>query len=130
MAQERMQIGELANRAGVSHRTIHYYERIGLLSPAEREGTGYRYYDELSLKRLHKIAQLKKLGLTLDEIVEVIDLYFTDATGAKGKTKVLEILRRHLAETDARLGELAAFREELVDNIAAMEARLAEAERG
>lgn len=46
-----MQIGELSERAKVSHRTIHYYERLGLVKPAEREGVGYRYYDEVSVKR-------------------------------------------------------------------------------
>lgn len=50
-----MRIGELAERAGVSHRTIHYYEGLGLLQPAEREGVGYRYYDETSLRRINKI---------------------------------------------------------------------------
>lgn len=123
----RLQIGELAVLAGVTHRTIHYYERLGLLRPAEREGGGYRYYDELSLKRLNKIAALKKLGLSLDEIAVVIDLYFADATGVKGKERVLEILKRHLAETETRLVELAAFREEIKANIARMERLIAEA---
>lgn len=83
-----MQIGELSERAGVSHRTIHYYERLGLVKPAEREGTGYRYYDEVAVKRLEKIAALKRLGLSLDEIAAVIDLYFEDAGGIKGKERV------------------------------------------
>ena len=125
-----MQIGELANRAGVSHRTIHYYERLGLLKPAEREGAGYRYYDELSLRRLEKIAALKRLGLSLDEIRDVIDLYFEDATGVRGKERALEILRQHLRETDSRLSELGVFREELTANIARVEELLAQARRG
>lgn len=83
-----MQIGELSERAGVSHRTIHYYERLGLVKPAEREGTGYRYYDEVAVKRLEKIAALKRLGLSLDEIAAVIDLYSEDASGIKGKERV------------------------------------------
>lgn len=41
---EYMRIGELARRAGVSHRTIHYYEAEGLLSPTERATSGHRYY--------------------------------------------------------------------------------------
>jgi MerR family copper efflux transcriptional regulator len=72
----------------LSHRTIHYYERLGLVKPAEREGTGYRYYDEVAVKRLEKIAALKRLGLSLDEIAAVIDLYFEDASGIKGKERV------------------------------------------
>ncbi|MCG6207463.1 MerR family transcriptional regulator [Rhodopseudomonas sp. HC1] len=115
-----MQIGELSERAGVSHRTIHYYERIGLVKPAEREGAGYRYYDEIALKRLEKIAALKKLGLSLDDISAVIDLYFEDATGIKGKEKVLEILQTQLAKADAQLAELSAFKTDLEASIARM----------
>ncbi|WP_282572036.1 MerR family transcriptional regulator [Roseomonas acroporae] len=121
-----MQIGELAERAGVSHRTIHYYERLGLLAPAARQGGGYRYYDETALKRLEKIAALKRLGLDLGEIAQVIDLYFVDPIGLRGKEKVLEILERHQAETTARLRELGRFREELDANIARMRRLIAE----
>jgi MerR family copper efflux transcriptional regulator len=116
----RLQIGELAGRAGVSHRTIHYYERIGLMAPAEREGAGYRYYDEQSLKRLEKIAVLKQLGLSLDEIASVIDLYFTDPSGIKGKEKVLSILEEQLAKTNTQLDELTAFKSDLETNIERM----------
>jgi DNA-binding transcriptional MerR regulator len=122
-----MQIGELAKRANVSHRTIHYYERIGLMKPAEREGTGYRYYDETSYQRLEKIAALKRLGLSLDEISEVIDLYFEDTSGIKGKKKVLEILEAQLAKTDTQLAELTTFRRDLLDNIARMKSLIDQA---
>lgn len=122
-----MQIGELSERAGVSHRTIHYYERLGLVKPAEREGAGYRYYDETALKRLEKIAALKRLGLSLEEIAAVIDLYFEDATGIRGKEKVLEILESQLARADAQIGELQAFRRDLIANIARMQDLIAEA---
>lgn len=123
----RMQIGELAQRANVSHRTIHYYERIGLMKPADREGAGYRYYDETAYQRLEKIAALKRLGLSLDEIAAVIDLYFEDASGIKGKEKVLEILETQLAKTDTQLAELTGFRRDLEDNIARMKSLIDQA---
>lgn len=122
-----MQIGELSERAGVSHRTIHYYERLGLVKPAEREGAGYRYYDETALKRLEKIAALKRLGLSLDEIAAVIDLYFEDASGIKDKEKVLEILQTQLTRANAQLDELTTFKRDLETNIARMLALIAEA---
>jgi MerR family copper efflux transcriptional regulator len=53
-----------------------------------------------AVARLRKIGQLKKLGLSRDEIGEVIDLYFMDPSGVQPKQKVLSILRSHLAETD------------------------------
>ncbi|EEF22411.1 MULTISPECIES: MerR family transcriptional regulator [Phyllobacteriaceae] len=124
-----MQIGELSERAGVSHRTIHYYERLGLVKPTEREGAGYRYYDEIAVKRLEKIAALKRLGLSLDEIAAVIDLYFEDASGIKGKEKVLEILQTQLKRANAQLHELTAFKQDLENNIARMHALIAEAKR-
>lgn len=122
-----MQIGELAQRANVSHRTIHYYERIGLMKPAEREGAGYRYYDETAYQRLEKIAALKRLGLSLDEIAAVIDLYFEDASGIKGKEKVLEILEAQLAKTDTQLAELTGFRRDLENNIVRMKSLIDQA---
>lgn len=123
-----MQIGELAEQAGVSNRTIHYYEQMGLIQPAEREGTGYRYYDEQSLKRLRIIAALKKLGLSLDEIGQVIDLYFEDTSGIKGKQEVVGILEKHLAEVNQRFAELQQLRDDLIANIAKIKAYIAVAE--
>ncbi|WP_043616863.1 MerR family transcriptional regulator [Ensifer sp. ZNC0028] len=122
-----MQIGELSERAGVSHRTIHYYERLGLVKPAEREGTGYRYYDDTAAKRLEKIAALKRLGLSLDEIAAVIDLYFEDASGIRGKERVLEILQAQLDKTNAQLDELSTFKRDLENNITRMHGLIAEA---
>ena len=122
-----MQIGELSERAGVSHRTIHYYERLGLVKPAEREGAGYRYYDDTAAKRLEKIAALKRLGLSLDEIAAVIDLYFEDTSGIRGKERVLEILQAQLDKTNAQLDELSAFKRDLENNIARMHGLISEA---
>ncbi|WP_207464538.1 MULTISPECIES: MerR family transcriptional regulator [Achromobacter] len=122
-----LQIGELAQRTGASHRTIHYYERLGLLRPVEREGAGYRYYNDEAVQRLEKIAALKKLGLSLDEIAQVIDLYFQDASGIKGKEQVLKILQAQLQSTRERLGELRSFEKDLQANIVRMEGLIAEA---
>lgn len=113
-----MRIGELASKAGVTPRTIRYYENLGLLTPSEREGGGFRYYTELELAKLRKIDVLKSLGLSLEEIGSVINLYFEDPTGLRGKQKVLGILKTHLKETDEKLEALAQFRSELQANIA------------
>ena len=125
---ERMRIGDLTQRAGVTQRTIRYYESIGLLPPGEREGHGQHYYSEETLARLRKIDQLKKLGLSLDEIRDVIDLYFTDPSGIQPKQKVLAILRQHLAETDQKIGALLQFRADLQANIERFERFLKERE--
>ena len=117
MIKHKMRIGELADQAGVTTRTIRYYEGLGLLGPSEREGQGFRYYTETELTRLKKIDVLKQLGLTLEEIGEVIPLYCEDPTGLLGKRRVLEILEAQLAETDEKIEALQRFRSEIQMNI-------------
>lgn len=125
---QRLRIGELAEQAGVTQRTIRYYESMELIPPGEREGSGYHYYSEEMLARLRKIDQLKKLGLSLEEIRDVIDLYFTDPSGIQPKQKVLAILRKHLAETNKKMGELSKFQAELQFNIERFERFLEQAQ--
>lgn len=62
-----LKIGEMARRAGVSVRTLHYYEEIGLLDP-KRSDSGHRLYDRVSVERLQQIRSLQQLGLSLSEI--------------------------------------------------------------
>jgi DNA-binding transcriptional MerR regulator len=112
-----MRIGEFAQRAGVTPRTVRYYESLGLLGPSQREGSGFRYYTDVELARLQKINSLKDLGLSLEEIALVIPLYFEDPTGLRGKRKVLEILKAHLQETETKLNALEQFRSDLKANI-------------
>jgi DNA-binding transcriptional MerR regulator len=104
-----MRIGELAERVGVTPRTIRYYESLGLLGPSEREGSGFRYYTEVELGRLQKINALKELGLNLEEIAIVIPLYYEDPSGMRGKRRILEILKTHLQETEEKIGALQQF---------------------
>ena len=115
--KQLMRIGDLTEQAGVTQRTVRYYESIGLLPSAEREGHGHHYYTEETLARLRKIDQLKHLGLSLEEIRDVIDLYFTDPSGIQPKQKVLAILKKQLAEADRKIGDLQQFRADLQANI-------------
>ena len=112
-----MRIGELARLGNVTPRTVRYYESLGLVPPGEREGAGQHRYPEQTVAWLQKIDQLKALGLSLDEIGKVIHLYFNDPTGKRAKTKVLEMLRSHLAETDRQMVSLRQFRAELMEHI-------------
>jgi MerR family copper efflux transcriptional regulator len=88
-----------------------------LLGPSEREGQGFRYYTETELTRLRKIDVLKQLGLSLEEIGEVIPLYCEDPTGLRGKRRVLEILTAQLHEMDEKIAALQRFRAETQTNI-------------
>jgi MerR family transcriptional regulator, copper efflux regulator len=112
-----MRIGEFAKQAGVTSRTVRYYESLGLLKPNEREGAGFRYYTDVELARLQKINALKELGLSLEEIASVAPLYFEDVTMLQGKRKIVEILKAHLQETEDKLMGLEQFRSELKANI-------------
>lgn len=112
-----LHIGELANRLGLTTRTLRHYEELGILSPSERSASGYRLYDDHIVARLHRVNALKKLGLSLEEIAEVIDVYDADPSGVTGRREVLTILQRQLANTDRKISALRAFRRVLTRNI-------------
>ncbi|MFD0716943.1 methyltransferase domain-containing protein [Paenibacillus sp. GCM10027626] len=65
---EWMTAGQFAEKAGVTKRTIQYYDKIELLQPSHRTGSGHRYYTKQDFARLQRILTLKYIGLTIDEI--------------------------------------------------------------
>ncbi len=67
-------IGELAKEAGITTKTLRYYERIGLLLPAEQGANGYRYYDAGQIVQLRFIRRAQTLGLTLQEVSRLMSL--------------------------------------------------------
>lgn len=69
----RFRVSELAELSGVSVRTLHYYDEIGLLSPSDRTGAGYRLYDESELLRLQQILIRRELGFSLAQIGRALD---------------------------------------------------------
>ena len=66
-------VGQLARTAGVSVRTLHHYDHIGLLVPLSRTEAGYRLYKEQDLLRLQQILFFKELDLPLSEIRDILD---------------------------------------------------------
>lgn len=66
-------VKDVSKLSGVSVRTLHYYDRIGLLKPSKRTEAGYRYYGEVELLRLQQILFYKELDFSLKEIAEVLD---------------------------------------------------------
>jgi DNA-binding transcriptional MerR regulator len=65
-------VGEIAKLTGLSVRTLHYYEEMGLLEPADRTETGHRRYTEADIARLQQILSLKSIGFSLEEIRECL----------------------------------------------------------
>ena len=74
-------VGQLAALAGVTIRTLHHYDEVGLLSPSGRSAAGYRIYEESDLERLQQILFYRELGFTLKEIATIVDDPRTDAVG-------------------------------------------------
>lgn len=68
-----MTTGELANKAGVTIRTLRHYDRIGLLKPARVTEAGYRLYDDDALHRLHAILMFREAELPLEDIRRILD---------------------------------------------------------
>jgi DNA-binding transcriptional MerR regulator len=73
MQFEALQVGELARRTGLTVRTLHYYDRIGLLKPSLRTEAGYRLYTADDFARLQQVLSLRQLGFSLDEIRDCLD---------------------------------------------------------
>src|ERR1700680_2594003 len=97
VTQERLQAGEFAKRAGVTVRTLHHYDRLGLLSPEGRSDAGYRLYGEDDLARLQHIAALKFLGIPLRRIKELLVQSPPDLRAAlRVQRRVLTDYRRRL----------------------------------
>jgi DNA-binding transcriptional MerR regulator len=71
---EHMQIGEVAERTGLSLRTIRYYEEVGLVVPSARSQGGFRLYTEPDVQRLGVIMRMKPLGFQLDEMRELLGI--------------------------------------------------------
>jgi DNA-binding transcriptional MerR regulator len=68
-----MRVGELARRTGLTVRTLHHYDEIGLLAPSSRTASGHRLYDASDVERLQQIVSLRQLGFPLDEIRELLE---------------------------------------------------------
>jgi DNA-binding transcriptional MerR regulator len=100
MNEMKYTVKQLADLAGVSVRTLHYYDEIDLLTPDTIGANGYRYYSEASLLRLQQILFFRELDFRLDEIKTILDRPGFDVVG------VLQAHRRALAEKSARLAGL------------------------
>lgn len=106
-----MRIGELANQLGLNPRTIRYYESIGLLPEPARTPSGYRDYDERAGELLTFIRTAQGLGITLDEIREILAVR---DRGQQPCSYVRDLLRQQVDDIDERIAELGRLRNELV----------------
>lgn len=109
MAQSTHQIGEVADRVGLSLRTVRYYEEMGLVTPSDRTPGGFRLYTDADVKRLELAKHLKPLGFSLEEMRELLDLHQRlDARGSRISAKDREQLERYTEDARQRCDRLRA----------------------
>jgi DNA-binding transcriptional MerR regulator len=117
-------IGTLARIAGVSTRTVRYYEEIGLLRTARRFSGGRRVFDADALERLRFIARLKRLGFSLAEIRHLNEVFALHRSTAQMLAVLDGQLAKHLGAIDEHLRELTRLRTELAAYRQRVRARL------
>lgn len=109
MPEPTLRVGELARRTGLTVRTLHHYDDIGLLVPAERSDAGHRHYTDADLARLQQITALRSVGLSLDVVRSVLD----------GETDPVHAIERQLAH----LRETLALQQQLTARLESLAAR-------
>lgn len=112
MSEKRWGVGELAAATGLTVRTLHHYDEIGLVTPSERTHAGHRRYTEADIRRLYRVRALRSIGLSLDTIA---------ATLAEGDRDALRsVLVNQLAHLDAqarRMNDLRAQVQHLLERM-------------
>ena len=103
---ELVQIGQVAERTGLSLRTIRFYEENGLVIPTARSEGGFRLYSETDVSRLEVIKRMKPLGFTLEEMQELLTLLADLDSGEGDRAPLLDRLRMFHAAADARVTAL------------------------
>lgn len=122
MGLQHKQIGEVAERIGLSLRTIRYYEEVGLVTPSARSQGGFRLYTESDIARLQLIKRMKPLGFALDEMRSLLDALDTLDAPEDAKD------RPDSSERGAALDRLSMFESAAEERCEALRDQLAMAE--
>ena len=107
MEFEALKVGELARRTGLTVRTLHHYDEIGLLKPSLHTEAGYRLYTRADVARLQQVLSLRQLGFALEEIRDCLD---------RPGFAPLEVIRLHVA----RLREQIELQRKLCERLEAL----------
>jgi len=99
-----LKVGELAKRTGLTVRTLHHYDGIGLLKPSARSDAGYRLYTQADVARLHAIQALRHLGLSLADVGGMLE---------RGGEGLSDTIARQIRALDHEIAQAAELRERL-----------------
>lgn len=105
-------VGELAQATGLSVRTLHHYDEIGLLAPSGRTASGHRQYDAADVRRLHRVLALRAFGLPLAEVGQVLDSDLSD---------VRELIRAQLEVVEEQVAAATEVQRKLVGVLTGLE---------
>jgi Cu(I)-responsive transcriptional regulator len=105
-----MNIGEAAQRSGVSAKMVRHYESLGLLPRVARTDAGYRQYGDKEVHTLRFIRRARDLGFSMVEIGELLKLWQNQR---RSSASVKRIAQEHLSALDAKMAEMAAMRKTL-----------------
>lgn len=108
---DRWKVGDLARATGLTVRTLHYWDEIGLLTPSERTSTGHRRYTPIDVQRLYRITLLRQLGLSLAEIGKALD---------DPEWSLEFAMRRHLADVERKVALTRQLRARLAGMVSAL----------
>src|SRR5690554_4997656 len=119
---EHMQIGEVAERTGLSQRTIRYYGEVGLVTPSSRTDGGFRLFTEDDVSRLEVIKKMKPLEYSLEEMREVLEVIAELDAGPPAARRAelagrLTSVRAAAAERRDRLVAKLAAAESFIDRL-------------
>ena len=108
-----LKIGEVAERSGLSQRTLRFYEEEGLVVPGSRSGGGFRLYSEAEVRRLELVKPLKPLGFSVQEMREVLAVLdaLDGLDGPAGDAERVELVERldaHRARVEQTSADLLA----------------------
>lgn len=105
-----MRIGDLAAKAGITTRTLRYYQELGIIEPDRRTQGGFRLYSDEQLRRLHIIQSLKSLGFDLERIRALFNLRNTVETGGDLAREMIEQLQAHQRQVEEKITEYEAMK--------------------
>ena len=110
-----MNIGEVAERAGLPAKTIRYYEEIGLIAP-RRDGNGYRAFRETDLHKLAFLSRARGLGFSIEDCRTLLALY---ADEGRASADVKAVAQDHLGRIDEKIAQLQSMRATLSELVSA-----------